>query len=196
MANKTKIHLPRSYYGNEMRKNVRIEPFLLPTIFLAGPIRNAPKWQEEAIKILLDRDEKLFVSSPTRELSKDLMSSVEKDNPFNYQTFERQRAWEQYYLNSASQKGCIIFWLPREAEPKEFPDKVYAHITMMELGEWIARKKADKEINIVFGSDGNFPEWSTILYEIASELPTVPIRNSLEDVIDTAIQLCRADKLL
>ena len=195
MTNKIKIHLPRSYYGHEMRKNVTIFPFL-PVIFLAGPIRNAPKWQEEAIRIFLEKNEAVFVACPTRELSPDLMQFVEQDNPFNYQTFVRQRAWEQFYLNSASQKGCIIFWLPKEAAEKESPDKVYAHITMMELGEWIARCKTDKEINLVVGTDGNFPEWSTIEYEIKTELPMVPICNSLEKTIETAIKFCRADKLL
>lgn len=192
---KTKIHLPRSCYGNEMRKNVNIGTNL-PTIFLAGPIRNAPRWQEKAVKIFLEKNEAVFVASPTRDLSLDLMPFVERDNPFNYQTFERQRAWEQHYLYSASNKGCIIFYLPKEAEVKEFPDKLYAHITMMELGEWIARCKADKEINLVIGTDGNFPEWSTIEYEIKTELPMTPICSSLEETVETALKFCRADKLI
>ena len=54
------IHLPRSYYGHEMRKNVKIETSE-PVIFLAGPIRNAPKWQEEAIRIFLRRNEKVLL---------------------------------------------------------------------------------------------------------------------------------------
>jgi len=177
-----------------MRKNVKIEASR-PVIFLAGPIRNAPKWQEEAINIFLEKNEAVFVASPTRELGSDLMLFTEVDKPSEYELFERQRAWEQYYLYTAAEKGCIIFYLPKEAEEKEFPDKLYAHITMMELGEWIARCKMDKEINLVIGTDGNFPEWSTIEYELRTELPIVPICNSLKETIETAIRLCRADIL-
>jgi len=190
MKNKTKIHLPCSYYGNEIRKNVEIGPDNLPVIFLAGPIRNAPKWQEEAVRIFLKRNESVFVASPTRELSHDLMKFVEKDDPSKYQTFERQRAWEQNYLYAASKKGCIIFYLPKEMEEKEFPEKLYSHITMMELGEWIARRKENEGINLVIATDGDFPEWSTIHYELKTEIPNVPVCKSLEEAIGIAINLC------
>ncbi len=173
-----------------MRENVKIEPLSLPTIYLAGPVRNAPKWQEEAIKLLLEENEEVFVASPTRVLSAELIQFVEKDDPSKYQTFERQRAWERYYLNGASQNGCIVFWLPKALEPKEFPNKQYAHITMMELGEWIARKKANKNINIILGTDGEFPEWSIIHYEILSEIPGVQIFSSIKNIIYTAFGLC------
>lgn len=187
MHRNTKIHLPISNKG----RKVKIETEL-PVIFLAGPIRNAPKWQEEAIKILLEKNENVFVASPTRKVHPHLMPFMEVDKD-EYEVFPRQRAWEQYYLNTASQKGCIIFNLPKEAEVKEFPDKIYAHITMMELGEWIARCKQDKEINLVICTDGNFSEWSTIEFEIKTELPMVPIVNSLEKAIETALKFCKID---
>ncbi|MFZ2310446.1 MAG: hypothetical protein WAW11_02790 [Patescibacteria group bacterium] len=183
MDRKTLIHLPIS--GE--RKNVKIETFL-PVIFLAGPIRNAPKWHSQAIKFLLTKNKEIFVASPSRIIDQDFMLFVETDSP-TYETFSRQRAWEQYYLYAAAKRGCIIFWLLPEAEEKEFPDKVYAHITMMELGQWIARKKLNPNINLVIGIDENFPEWSTIKYEIATEVPDVPICTSLEETIMTALSL-------
>ena len=131
-----------------------------------------------------------------REVQPDLMPFIEVDNPFNYQTFERQRAWERYYLYEAAKKGSIVFWLTGEVENKEYSDKVYAHITMMEFGEWIARSKADKKINLIIGTDGTFPEWSTIENEIRTELPKLVICESLEETIDTAIKFCALDKLL
>jgi hypothetical protein len=181
MERNTKIHLPISDKG----RKVKIETNL-PVLFLAGPIRNAPKWQEEAIELLLEKNESIFVASPTRTIKPSLMSYVETDKP-EYEVFERQRAWEQYYLSSASQKGCIIFWLPKEVQPKEVEEKVYAHITMLELGEWIARKKNNQNIKIVIGTDGQFPEWSTIEYEIKIELPDLQIKTSLKETIDTAL---------
>ncbi|MBP7831660.1 MAG: hypothetical protein KA028_01430 [Candidatus Pacebacteria bacterium] len=188
------IHTPTSKYGTSVRKNVKIET-TKPVLFLAGPIRNAPKWQEEAIDILFQKNETVFVASPTRTLGKTLDGFTEVDKPQEYETFIRQRAWEQYYMYAAAKKGTIIFFLPKEAEVKEFPDKVYAHITMMELGLWIARCKMDKEINLVIGTDGNFPEWSTIEFEIKTEIPHVQIYDSLEKTIDAAIELCRKDIL-
>ncbi len=184
-----KLHIPIS----DRDRKVKIEPEF-PVLFLAGPIRNAPKWQEEAIKYIIDWELirfnvpiNIFVASPTRTLSPKLMALCEKDDD-NYEEFSRQRAWEQYYLNEAAERGCIVFWLPKEAEIKDDENKVYAHITMMELGEWIARKTPDT--NIVIGTDGEFPEWSTIKYEIESEHDiAIPICYSLEETITKALTL-------
>jgi len=137
MERKTRVHLPLIGEG----RKVKI-PTTSPIIFLAGPIRNAPKWQEASIRQILATNLDIFVASPTRYLSSDLMGVVEKDDE-NYTLFERQRAWEQYYLKAAAMHGVVMFWLPKEASPKEVEDKVYAHITMMELGEWIIRKRDD-----------------------------------------------------
>ncbi len=185
---KTKFHTPRSNYEGKEIKNVILIP-QLPVIFLAGPIRNAPEWQNEAIQYLFKKDESVFVVSPRRELASDLVNLAEKVTPTDT-TFKRKRAWEQYYLNSASEKGCIIFWLPKEGE-KESAEKVYAHITMMELGEWIARHKMNNKINLVIGTDGEFPEWSTIKFEIESEIPEILICDSLEQTINTALNLIK-----
>ena len=59
---------------------------------------------------------------------------------------------------------------------------------MMELGGWIAKKKADDSINLVIGTDGEFPEWVTIKFDIENETPNVPICYSLEDTIKTALK--------
>ncbi len=193
---KTKIHLPRSSDGEKIgTRPVKIETDL-PVIFLAGPILNAPKWHEEAIRLLLRKNKAIFIASPTRELSSDLTELVEKDDQSKYEIFPRQRAWEQYYLYAASKKGCILFWLPGEAEEKEVPDKIYAHMTMLELGGWIARCKMDQSINLVIGTDGNFPEWSTVEYEIRTELQDIrkiTIWSSLSASVQEAVDLIFPD---
>jgi len=66
---------------------------------------------------------------------------------------------------------------------------------MLELGEWIARCTSNKEINLVIGTDGSFPEWSTIKNEIETELPMTKICTSLEETISSAIEFCRKDIL-
>lgn len=188
MRSNTKVHLALSNKG----RKTKIETDL-PVIFLAGPIRNAPKWQEEAIKLLLVQNQEVFVAAPLRSVHPHLAPYVELDKN-EYEVFPRQRAWEQYYLNSAAQKGCIIFNLCKEAPVKEFPDKIYAHITMMELGEWIARCKYDKEINLIICTDGEFPEWSTIEFEIKTELPMTPIVYSLEKAVEVALRLLPSEQ--
>lgn len=159
-----------------------------PVLFLAGPIRNAPKWQEQAIEILLRKNPDIFVAAPLRTVSDHLKSFIEIDQE-SYETFERQRAWEQHYLYSAARNGCIVFWLPKEDSLKEYADKVYAHITMLELGEWIERVKQDPNIHLVVGTDGQFPEWRTIEFEIKAEIPKTIIYHSLEETIDAALNL-------
>lgn len=181
----TQLHIPLTETGRKI-----IIPTSRPVLFLAGPIRNAPKWQDALIKELLPKRESIFIASPTRELSKELMEVVSPDSP-DYQTVKRQRAWEQYYMNQASESGCILFWLPKEASPKEHPEKIYAHITMMELGLWIARKKQNPNLNIVIGTDKKFPEWSTIKFELETEVPDIPISYSITETIENALNLIK-----
>lgn len=148
-------------------------------IFLAGPIKNAPKWRDEMINLFLEKNEAVLIASPE---GKRVDVEINK-------LFPRRRAWEQYYLNlAANKKGCIVFWLPAESLEKQFKDKVYAHITMMELGEWIARKAVDPEINLIIGTDGYFPEWETIQYELETEIQDLEIFYSIEEVVNAVLK--------
>ena len=170
-----------------------------PVIFLAGPIKNAPEWREEMINIFLEKNKKVFIASPEEnieQLKKDIANNahIRVPNANNFgcrpcKIFSRRRAWEQYYLNfAAREKGCIIFWLPGEKLKKEDENKIYAHITMLELGEWIARKAIDPDINLIIGTDGHFPQWSTIEYEINTEIQDIKIFYSMREVVDEAIK--------
>lgn len=179
----TIFHLALSNKGRKLKI-----PTDKPILFLAGPIRNAPKWQEQSIEILLRKNPNIFVAAPLRDISDHLKSFMEMDRD-EYEIFERQRAWEQYYLYGAAKNGCIIFWLPKEMPLKEYSDKVYAHITMLELGEWIERVKQNPTIHLVIGTDGEFPEWRTIEFELKAEIPQTIICHSLEETINTAIDL-------
>lgn len=182
MKTETTVHLPI----NENDRKVKIVT-PKPIIFLAGPIRNAPPWRNEAIKLLIEKDLGVFIASPARTISEELRPYVEKDK-VEYELFERQRAWEQYYLYEAAKKGCVFFYLPKESETKEVEDKVYSHITMLELGEWIERHKNNKKINLVIATDGSFPEWSVVKYELEKEGVT-NIYLSLTEGIDAVARL-------
>lgn len=181
------IHMPVSPDGNlKKRRNVHI-PTSLPILFLAGPIRNAPPWHSEAVRIVDAQKWSGFIASPAHKLEADLLDLIEPDKD-EYNVFPRQRAWEQHYMYKAARSGCIMFWLCKEVAVKQFPNKVYAHITMLELGKWIERKKIYPQTKLTIGTDGEFPELSTIEFEIKTELPGFVIHRSLRATVEAAIK--------
>jgi len=66
----------------------------MPLIFLAGPIMNAPLWQDRAIEFLFSQTDKVAVASPRREVNERFSKYILKGDE-TY--FPRQRAWERYY---------------------------------------------------------------------------------------------------
>ena len=187
---RTHVHLPSLSSPSLIsgrRKNINI-PTNLPIIFSAGPIRNAPPWHSLAIRYILEKDPEVFFACPAWKIDSDLVRFIEKDKSV-YELFLRQRAWEQHYMYRAAESGCIFFWLCGEAPEKEFEGKVYSHITMMELGKWIERKKLLPQTRLVIGTDGRFPEWSTIDFEIGTELPTFRICSSLKETVEAALRM-------
>ncbi len=194
---KTRIHLATipSYVGDGTQRKVLVPvPTGMPVLFAAGPIRNAPPWHYDAMRLVLAKDAPVFFVAPIRDIAVDLSEYIEKDNA-NYEVFPQQRALEQHYMYQAANpedaSGCIMFWLCGEQLPKEDPDKVYAHMTTFELAKWIERAKLVPGTRIVIGTDGKFPEFHTIEFEIATELGVdFPIYRTLEDTVDAALTLC------
>lgn len=182
-----RVHMPVSPDGDRSKRKCLKIPTNLPILFLAGPIRNAPQWHTDAVRIALKRGWEGFITSPAHQIETDLLDVVESDK-LEYDVFPRQRAWEQHYMYNAARNGCIMFWLCKEAAIRQFPNKVYAHITMLELGKWIERKKLLPETRLVIGTDGEFPELSTIEFEIGTELPEFVIHRSLEETVDAALK--------
>ena len=183
----TRVHLPVFPDGDQSKRRYLKIPMSLPILFLAGPIRNAPQWHTDAIRIALKQDWEGLIVAPAHQIDTDLLDLVEPDSP-KYDVFSRQRAWEQYYMYKAVESGCIMFWLCKEAAVRHFPGKVYAHITMLELGKWIERRKFLPQTQLVIGTDGEFPELSTIEFEIGTELPGFVIHRSLQETVDAALK--------
>lgn len=179
---KTNVHIALSLEGNKEC----ITP-TQPVMFLAGPIRNAPKWHHEAVRHAIACNTNTFIAVPIRDVPEDIRAYTLTNSSAPF--FDRQRAWEQHYLAQAAQGGCTVFYLPKEAEVKEFPDKIYAHITMMELGTALAMKAVlGSDFNLVIGTDGEFPEWRTILLDIEA-IGNIPVCYTMEDTINTALNL-------
>ncbi len=164
-----------------------------PLIYLAGPIRSAPEWQDKAIELLLSVMPDCTVANPRRYVSKTLQEYVAKcDNAF----FPRQRAWERHYMEIAATereggktKSALLFYLP--AEEKQDRDKVYGHMTQYELGEWITRYELNPKTSMVIGADQRYPELGTVTYDISSRT-NLTILNGLEETVREAARIVKS----
>lgn len=166
--------------------NTYVETDDRPLIFLAGPIRSAPNWQDEAITYLFSRNEDLIIASPRRGVRDGIAPFVARgDDTY----FSRQRAWERHYLKIAQSKkekrGAIMFWLPGEEEHN--CEKVYGAMTRLELGQAFSDYKHDNSNRFVIGSDGKFPEINTIAFDLRIDAPGKAMFNTLEATCDGAL---------
>jgi calcineurin-like phosphoesterase family protein len=113
------------------------------TIFLAGPIQDAPDWQSKAIDYLnAHRGDKTFqIACPRKNY---------KEGEFNY---DIQVNWETKHLKMASENGVVLFWL---ANQETFnPTRSYAQTTRYELAEWVTKKEL-LDATLVVGIDPGF----------------------------------------
>lgn len=168
--------------------NTYVKDIKRPLIYLAGPVRCAPKWQDEAIEVLVEAPHKVVIATPTTEVKESLKRYL---MPGDKTHFERQRAWERHYLDIASRNGAIMFWLPG-AEHHDCA-KVYGVMTRLELGQWLTRHMHDKSVRLCIGTDGRFPEFDTIKYDISQDAPELEIKRSLKETCLEALRLSGDD---
>lgn len=174
-----KLIIPKTY----------IQKIDVPLIFLAGPIRGAPNWQDNAVTILLEKEKNLMIASPRRGIREAIAQYVVNgDDAY----FPRQRAWERHYLDLAAKTGAILFWLPGEVEHK--CEKAYGAMTRVELGQWMTKSKQDKSVRWCIGSDGKFSELNTLLYDLSLDAPEKEVKKTLEETCAEALLLASASK--
>ena len=162
--------------------------------FLAGPIRNAPPWHEDAIDILArlakegDATIYLRINCPKREEHMVRSSDTLPPPEQIHRTCTRQREWEFETQRPSVRSAGLLFWLPKEGV-KEFPNKVYGAITQVEFGYWLARASLDKQLRIAFGTDGAYNgELHTLLYDIERLAPhLLPMHSSLLSLCEQSI---------
>lgn len=169
-----KVIIPKTY----------VQDLGAPLIFLAGPIKSAPNWQDEAIDFLLSQNSDLIIASPRRGV-RDRIAQYIAQGDANY--FPRQRAWERHYLDIASKTGAILFWLPGEAEHN--CEKVYGAMTRVEIGQWMTNYRHNNSVRFCVGSDSKFPEIHTIDYDLQLDAPDKKIFSSLEETCTEAARL-------
>lgn len=167
--------------------NTYIENIDTPLIYLAGPIRSAPDWQGEAIELLFSKKRDLTIASPRMGIEKSLSPYLEWGGENH---FSSQREWEWYYMDLASKKGSILFWLP--GEEKHHCDKAYAAVTRLELGQWMTRYKFDNSLNMCFGGENVFPEIYITKYDLELHAPDKKVYKTLKETCDEALRLARS----
>lgn len=160
----------------------------MPLYFLAGPVRGGGDWQREVFEMISKKDPKSYVVCPWRYGDADSIRAHEQKGATL--EFESQTAWERHYLDIASKRGAILFWLPCESatSPRKKEDGPYAQETYGELGEWRARKHFEPDVRLVVGAETNFPGLKAIKrnYEVMVGKDFV-IHESLEAAVDAAI---------
>jgi len=155
-----------------------------PVIFLASPILSAPNWQDKAIMILFELESNLIIVSPKRGSSPEIEKYIVSGDT-SY--FPRQRAWERHYLDVASKKGCILFWLPGEEQHN--CQKVFGAMTRVEIGQWMTHYNLDNKVRFCIGTDGKFPEVNTIEFDLKLDAPDKIIHKTLEETCLNALKI-------
>jgi len=167
---------------NIILPNTYVQDLDRPLIFLLGPVRCGPLWQDDAIEYLLSQDKNILIANPRRSVKESLKPYVISGND---SIFQRQREWEWHYQDKTSMKGVLMFWLPQEANHS--CEKSYALMTSNEFGHWTAMYQTNRNINLVFGTDGKFNEWKTFQYDLQRKAPDIVVQNSLEETCRQAL---------
>jgi len=157
-----------------------------PIIFLAGPIGSAPKWHQEAIEFIMSKNLELIIASPSTTGHEKFTDYILEGDDTKW---GRQRAWELHYIDLASKHGCLMFWLPGEAQHSCY--KVYGGTTRLELGEAITDYKHDKSYRFCVGTNQQFPEAGPIHYDMLVKIPDkhASIKPTLEKTCEEAIMI-------
>lgn len=108
----------------------------------------------------------------------------------NKVVFKRQTNWERYYLEHASQRGCIIFWLGCEDKNNPRTDGgPYGRDTYGEQGAWRVHLKYNPSLRVVIGAEPEFSGLSVIKCNLDEELGyDFPIYSSMEETVKAAVR--------
>lgn len=180
-------------------------------LFLAGPIKLACNWHINAIEYILSLDRNINIVSPKRinklwlddniitwdwnilNTNNQLVDCnwyfISQEKKWN-SSFERQRAFELYYLQKASQEWCVMFWLPWQETYDN--KKAYWGMTRFELWQIMTEKKYNPKNWLIIWTDWNFSEIKTIIYDIKQILWNgFPIYNNLYETCNAAMELLK-----
>ncbi len=166
----------------------QIESSYGPLFFLAGPGRGGGDWQSKCCSEIRKLIPNFHAALPCRYPNDHPIMEYEIKGQNDI--FERQNAWERYYLELAANGGCIIFWLPCEskADPRTNGEP-YSMETFGELGEWRGRLMHNSNLRIVIGAEPGFIGLSPIQYNFdCATRSKFPIYKTLEETVAAAVK--------
>lgn len=144
--------------------------------FLAGPIKGAERWQDEAIDYLQKEAPWLNVASPRL--------SLDRAKDYSEDVYISQVDWETHYLRRAAMRGVIAFWFAKEQE--HFCDRPFARTTRIEFGEWMAHHELTGA-KVVVGFDPEFDGDKYIRHRLQA-IRSIPIGETLQEMLDLVIK--------
>ena len=166
-----------------------VDPTYGPVFFLAGPIRGGDDWQAKCCAEIQQFLPNFYAVVPSHYNDQHWLWKYRVEGSVNH--FPRQLNWERYYLELASNLGCIIFWLPAESKinPRGGTDP-YAMDTRGELGEWRGRLMSDpKRIGVVVGAEMLFPGRDQIKRNFSLAIKSeFHIWSTLENTVGAAVR--------
>lgn len=179
--------IPRTY--DDDRKPVT-------TIYLAGPITNAPRWHMDAVRLL-------EAMVPARRQLRVACGNRYVQGAFRHLLAPGSRhaatdaEWGQHYQLQARQQGCVLFWLPTpdsSSDPSHDPAKAYGATSRMELGQEMLYSHASGRLSFVLGMEKQFPEDARIRHDMAHYHPTERIFDDLQQACARAVDIAFASE--
>jgi len=151
-----------------------------PLIFLAGPIKEAIRWQNKTAEILAKLAPEINIASPRY-----IGENQDTIGDFYLQEKPNEQIdWETYHLNKAGKNGVVLFWLAKEAE--HYCSRAFAQTSRFELGEW-KEKHLTQNSKLVVGIEEGFSGKGYIEYRLIGS--DILIQNSLLDTCIKSIEL-------
>jgi hypothetical protein len=180
-----KILLPKTFY--------QFTPDDGPVFFLAGPIKGGSDWQKDCVSMIMQHFPDLHFCAVIPCRYKQNHPLVPFKISGEEDRFQRQTYWERHYLKVASERGCIIFWLPCESRTEPRTDgQPYAMDTRGEIGEWRGHLIHGKP-RVVFGAEPGFPGLGEIMTNFQDSLgDKVEFFPTLVETVGAAINRARS----
>lgn len=129
-----------------------------PLFFLAGPVRGGGDWQKKCCEEIQKKISNFYVAIPYYYNDNEAYPLMKVGLSGDGNIFQRQLDWERYYLELASKKGSIIFWLPEESKtnPRKPEEGPYATDTRGEIARWSVELKYNPACRVVIGAEKDF----------------------------------------
>jgi len=164
-----RLHLPPTYDPIPNQASL---------VFLAGPIKGSPDWQNPTALELLHHLPEVEVASPRRN----------SEEGFDY---DEQVSWEKHHLWRAHQMGVVMFWLAARDYSLDYnPSRTYAKTTSIEVGTlngWLSYRRSP----VVIGIDPDYTSTGGVSEKYIRTLARdheLAVHNNLEDVIDEVMR--------